>query len=310
MPPLVRSTHGLFGHLPPYSLKFRLAVLAQEQRKQGISGGGHGGMSSSHPSNCSVPVDHAPAGSSGPTNLGGGLQTCPPLLHGQQLPPWGSGHPFSCSEIAAGGAGLRTSPPFFVAGNCPSWGSSHSISCHESAAGGAGSPLWGSGHPFSCSKIAAGGAGLLTSPPSFMAGSCPSWGSSHKAVEMAEAEAALAALLLVVEAEAAGILPLLLEAWALDARAPRLRALDARALPLRVLDARAPPLRALDARAPPFWALDARAPPQALEPASLPSWHCPSFPSSGPAVPPPAMEGVGQVVCARPCRRQSTTPPL
>ncbi|MGH0169550.1 UNVERIFIED_CONTAM: hypothetical protein FKN15_057065 [Acipenser sinensis] len=185
MPPLVCSTHGLFGHLPPYSLKSRLGVRAQEQGKQGVSGGGHGGMSSSHPNNCSVPVDHAQAGSSGQKKFGGGLQTCPPYFMAGSSPPWGSGHPFSCSEIAAGGAGLLTSPPsswlaaalhgapatvfpaggagfltsppFFVAGNCPSWGSSHSISCRESAAGG---------------------AGLLTTPPFSVAGSSPSWGFS------------------------------------------------------------------------------------------------------------------------------------
>ncbi|MGH0119592.1 UNVERIFIED_CONTAM: hypothetical protein FKN15_056860 [Acipenser sinensis] len=122
---------------PPYSLKSRLAVPAQEQGKQGVSGGGHGGMSSSHPSNCRVPVDHAQAGSSGPKNLGGGLQTCPPFFMASSSPLWGSGHPFSCSEIAAGGAGLLTSPPFFVAGSSPSWGSSHSISCSEIAWRGA-----------------------------------------------------------------------------------------------------------------------------------------------------------------------------
>ncbi|MGH0134590.1 UNVERIFIED_CONTAM: hypothetical protein FKN15_054835 [Acipenser sinensis] len=86
-------------------------------------------MSSSHPNNCSVPVDHAQTGSSGQKNFGGGLQTCPPFFMAGSSPPWGSGHPFSCSEIAAGGAGLLTSPPFFMVGSCPSWGSSHSISC-------------------------------------------------------------------------------------------------------------------------------------------------------------------------------------
>ncbi|MGH0158299.1 UNVERIFIED_CONTAM: hypothetical protein FKN15_035133 [Acipenser sinensis] len=97
-------------------------------------------------------------------------------------------------------------------------------------------------------------------------------------VEVAAAEAAPAALLLLVEAvdvaetEAAGILPLLLEAWALYARAPPLWALDARALPpsgrwvlalppFWALGARAPPIWALGARTPPFWALGARAPP-------------------------------------------------
>ncbi|MGH0118750.1 UNVERIFIED_CONTAM: hypothetical protein FKN15_005736 [Acipenser sinensis] len=52
------------------TIKSRLAVLAQEQRKQGVSGGGHGRMSSSHPNNCSVPVEHAQAGSSGQKNFG------------------------------------------------------------------------------------------------------------------------------------------------------------------------------------------------------------------------------------------------
>ncbi|MGH0132432.1 UNVERIFIED_CONTAM: hypothetical protein FKN15_049820 [Acipenser sinensis] len=145
----------LFGHLPPYSLKSRLTVPAQEHGQQRAKGGGHGGVSSSHPNNCSVPVDHAQAGSSGQKNFGGGLQTCSPFFMAGSSPPWGSGHPFSCSEIAVGGAGLLT---FFMAGSCPSWGSSHSISCSE---------------------IAAGEAGLLTSPPFFMAGSCPSRGSSH-----------------------------------------------------------------------------------------------------------------------------------
>ncbi|MGH0159496.1 UNVERIFIED_CONTAM: hypothetical protein FKN15_040721 [Acipenser sinensis] len=60
---------------PPYSLKSRLAVPAQEQGKQGVSGGGHGGMSSSHPNNCSVPVDHAQAGSTGQKNFG--ASSCP-----------------------------------------------------------------------------------------------------------------------------------------------------------------------------------------------------------------------------------------
>ncbi|MGH0184837.1 UNVERIFIED_CONTAM: hypothetical protein FKN15_016202 [Acipenser sinensis] len=68
-------------------------------------------MTSSHPNNCSVPVDHAQAGFSGQGNFGVGLQTCPPFFMAGSSPPWGSGHPFSCSEIAAGGAGLLTSPP-------------------------------------------------------------------------------------------------------------------------------------------------------------------------------------------------------
>ncbi|MGH0117739.1 UNVERIFIED_CONTAM: hypothetical protein FKN15_039035 [Acipenser sinensis] len=96
---------------PPYSLKSRLAVLSQEQGKQGVSGSGYGRMSSSHPNKCSVLVDHAQAGSSGQKNFGGGLQTCPPFFMAGSCPPWDSGHPFSCSEIAAGGAGLLTSPP-------------------------------------------------------------------------------------------------------------------------------------------------------------------------------------------------------
>ena len=111
MPPLVRSTHGLFGHLPPYSLQSRLAVPAQEQGQQRTKGGGHGGMSSSHPNSRSVPMARAQAGSSGQKIFGGGLQTCPPFFMAGSSPPWGSGHPFSCSEIAAGGAGLLTSPP-------------------------------------------------------------------------------------------------------------------------------------------------------------------------------------------------------
>ncbi|MGH0120801.1 UNVERIFIED_CONTAM: hypothetical protein FKN15_065137 [Acipenser sinensis] len=94
-----------------------------------------------------------------------------------------------------------------------------------------------------------------------------------EAVEVEETEAALAALLLVVEAEAAGILPLLLEAWALDARISPLWALDAWAPPFWALDAWAPPLWVMDAWAPPFWALDAHAPPfWALNARTPPFW--------------------------------------
>ncbi|MGH0123056.1 UNVERIFIED_CONTAM: hypothetical protein FKN15_047466 [Acipenser sinensis] len=84
------------------SPKSGLAVPAQEQGQQQAKGGGHGGMSSSHPNNRSVPMARAQAGFSGQKNLGGGLQTCPPFFMAGSFPPWGSSHPFSCSEIAAG----------------------------------------------------------------------------------------------------------------------------------------------------------------------------------------------------------------
>ncbi|MGH0136371.1 UNVERIFIED_CONTAM: hypothetical protein FKN15_060970 [Acipenser sinensis] len=91
--------------------KSRLAIPAQEQGQQRAKGGGHGGMSSSHPNSRSVPMDCAQAGSSGQGNFGGDLQTSPPFFMAGSSPPWGSSHPFSCSEIAAREAGLLTSPP-------------------------------------------------------------------------------------------------------------------------------------------------------------------------------------------------------
>ncbi|MGH0125211.1 UNVERIFIED_CONTAM: hypothetical protein FKN15_048896 [Acipenser sinensis] len=74
-----------------------LAVPAQEKGQQRTKGGGHGGMCSSHPNSCSVPMARAQAGSSGQNIFGGGLQTCPPFLMAGSSPPWGSSHPFSCS---------------------------------------------------------------------------------------------------------------------------------------------------------------------------------------------------------------------
>ncbi|MGH0123058.1 UNVERIFIED_CONTAM: hypothetical protein FKN15_047468 [Acipenser sinensis] len=241
-------------------------------------------MSSSHPNNCSVPEDNTQAGSTGQKNCGGGLQTCPPFFMVGSSPPWGSGHPFSCSEIAAGWSWSPDLPPFFVADSCPSWGSSHSISCRM--AGLVATPVKtgpSGGDGSSCSPPMAVEAepagihpllvelGAVSSPP--MTLETEPAGIHPLLVEVAEAEAALAALLLVGEAEGAGILPLLLEAWALDARAPPLWAMDAQASPLWALDAWAPPLWALDARAPPFWALDARAPPfWALDARAPPFW--------------------------------------
>ncbi|MGH0146002.1 UNVERIFIED_CONTAM: hypothetical protein FKN15_019431 [Acipenser sinensis] len=69
--------------------------------QQRAKDGGHGGMSSSHPNSRSIPVDRAQASSSGQGNFGGGLQTSPPFFMAGSSPPRGSGHPFSCSEIAA-----------------------------------------------------------------------------------------------------------------------------------------------------------------------------------------------------------------
>ncbi|MGH0132985.1 UNVERIFIED_CONTAM: hypothetical protein FKN15_052805 [Acipenser sinensis] len=92
------------------SPKSRLAVPAQEQGQQRAKGGSHSGMASSHPNSHSVLMARAQAGSSGQKKFGSGLQTCHPFMAGSS-PPWGSGHPFSCSEIAAGGAGLLPSPP-------------------------------------------------------------------------------------------------------------------------------------------------------------------------------------------------------
>ncbi|MGH0123050.1 UNVERIFIED_CONTAM: hypothetical protein FKN15_047460 [Acipenser sinensis] len=86
-------------------------VPAQEQGQQRAKGGGHSGMSSSHPNNRSILMARAEACSSGQKNFGGGLQTCPPFFMAGSSPPWGSDHPFSCREIAAAGAGLLTSPP-------------------------------------------------------------------------------------------------------------------------------------------------------------------------------------------------------
>ncbi|MGH0130848.1 UNVERIFIED_CONTAM: hypothetical protein FKN15_043627 [Acipenser sinensis] len=115
---------------PPYSLKSRLAVPAQEQGKQGVSWGCHGEMSSSHTNNCSVPVDHAQAGSSGPKNFGSVVSRPAPLLHGWRLPSVGLLPPVLLQRNCCGGSWSPDLPPFFMAGSSPSWGSSHSISCH------------------------------------------------------------------------------------------------------------------------------------------------------------------------------------
>ncbi|MGH0166761.1 UNVERIFIED_CONTAM: hypothetical protein FKN15_051778 [Acipenser sinensis] len=136
--------------------KSKLAVPAQDQGQQRAKGGGHGGMSPFHPNSRNVPVDRAQAGFSGQGNFGGWSPDRPSFFMAGSSPPWGSGHLFSCSEIAAGGAGLLTSPP-------SSWGSSHSISCCMAAlvaTPGEAGPLGGDGS--SCGP--SGGDGSSSGP--------------------------------------------------------------------------------------------------------------------------------------------------
>ncbi|MGH0146138.1 UNVERIFIED_CONTAM: hypothetical protein FKN15_056759 [Acipenser sinensis] len=150
---MMSVSRGELLNKPP---KSKLAVPAQDQGQQRAKGGGHGGMSPFHPNSRNVPVDRAQAGFSGQGNFGGWSPDRPSFFMAGSSPPWGSGHLFSCSEIAAGGAGLLTSPP-------SSWGSSHSISCCMAAlvaTPGEAGPLGGDGS--SCGP--SGGDGSSSGP--------------------------------------------------------------------------------------------------------------------------------------------------
>ncbi|MGH0146693.1 UNVERIFIED_CONTAM: hypothetical protein FKN15_026289 [Acipenser sinensis] len=87
IPLLVRSTPGPTATFS----KSRKRVPAQDQGQQWAKGGGHGGMSSSHPKSSSVPVDRAPLLRprifwEPPGCSSGWSPDLPLLLHGQQLP--------------------------------------------------------------------------------------------------------------------------------------------------------------------------------------------------------------------------------
>ncbi|MGH0162673.1 UNVERIFIED_CONTAM: hypothetical protein FKN15_043055 [Acipenser sinensis] len=203
-------------HLVP---KSRLIVPAQEQRKQGVSGGGHGGTSSPHPNSSSVPVHCAQAGSSGQGNFGCGPS---PFFMAGSSPLWGSDHNFSCRETNLHGA-LATVPP--AAGKQGVSGGGHggttsphpnssSVPVHRAQAGSSGqgnfgcgpspffmagsSPLWGSDHNFSCRESETPGeAGPSVTP-----------GEAGQAATREEAELATAAVADPWEATAAAADPL------------------------------------------------------------------------------------------------------
>ncbi|MGH0132187.1 UNVERIFIED_CONTAM: hypothetical protein FKN15_066426 [Acipenser sinensis] len=99
----------------------------------------------------------------------------------------------------------------------------------------------------------------------------------QSASEYAEAAPAPFPRMVVVEVKPAGILPLLEESWAVDARPPPSWAVDG---PTSL------PLVPAMGHPPPTWVQNIQAPPS------------------------PAMEGVGRVLHARPHQRRSTIPHL
>ncbi|MGH0145977.1 UNVERIFIED_CONTAM: hypothetical protein FKN15_049787 [Acipenser sinensis] len=140
--PGIPGSDGLPGLKSP---KSRLAVPAQEQGQQRAKGGGHGGMSSSHPNSRSIPVDCAQAGSAGQGNFGGGLQTSPPLLHGRQLPSVGLRPAILLQRNCCRGSWSPDLPPLLHGRQLPSVGLRPPILLQRNGDGSSSGPFGGDG---------------------------------------------------------------------------------------------------------------------------------------------------------------------